>query len=100
MRFLSWLRWLWPRPDNQGVTDSPLITALYRQRQCPDCGCKEFNMGPHGGCAQNIKCANCAAEFNVGPFDDGWLGYPMLCERIRTFPASPHIRVDTRRRTN
>ncbi len=49
---------------------------------CPDCQNTTFYFGPKGGMCQNIKCAKCAAKFNVAPFEDGWLGEPFLIERI------------------
>lgn len=36
---------------------------------CPDCGSNKFLDGPCGGLCQNVKCANCGSEFNIGwPF--------------------------------
>ncbi len=63
----------------------PVFKALVVDHKCPDCGGGTFLMGPHGGMAQNIKCANtaCGSEFNCAPFDDGqWCGKPFIAERI------------------
>lgn len=51
---------------------------------CPDCGGREFFLGPHGGACQNIACANpaCGSRFNLAPFDDEWCGVPIIAERI------------------
>jgi len=35
-----------------------------RAHNCWDCGSKDFMMGPRGGMAQNVMCANCGSKFN------------------------------------
>ena len=36
---------------------------------CPDCKCKGFFEGPHGGLCVNVMCKNprCGSRFNLGP---------------------------------
>lgn len=50
------------------------ITAIEQDAltagHCPDCSSRGFVLGPIGGMAQNIECANlaCRARFNVALF--------------------------------
>ena len=57
-----------------------LLDAYLRSRQymeqiavefigdaCPDCSSTLFNPGPRGGCAHNIRCAECGAKFWYSP---------------------------------
>jgi hypothetical protein len=41
---------------------------------CPDCGGEQFIIGPSGGNALNIKCADCGSKF--------WYSPPFPPERI------------------
>ena len=34
---------------------------------CPACGCTEFNPGPRGGAARNIRCSGCGAKYWYSP---------------------------------
>lgn len=47
---------------------------------CPDCGGRGFVLGPRGGAAINIECANlhCRARWNVSP----WAGVMAFAHRI------------------
>jgi hypothetical protein len=47
----------------------PLSLALYKRGECPNCACHEFNPGPRGGLAENVRCAGCGAKW--------WIGLPM-----------------------
>jgi len=67
---------------NKEVPMSAEMHSLYERRECPNCKCKDFFMGPHGGMAQNIECVGCGNIYNVGPFDDQWLGMPMHAELV------------------
>lgn len=72
-------------PFRKVIQADPVFEALANQHICPDCKGESFFMGPKGGAAQNVKCANpeCGSEFNLAPFEDGaWLGPPMLVQRI------------------
>lgn len=42
--------------------------------RCPDCGSELFQIGPEGGAAQNIRCAQCHQCF--------WFSPPFTPERI------------------
>lgn len=46
--------------------------------KCPDCGAADFLPGPPAGICQNVKCAGCGVEFNLGVFR----GVLMVAERI------------------
>lgn len=81
---MNFLRRLFSRKP---LTASEIVFRSLTRRdgaECPDCHGDMFLMGPQGGCAQNIKCANkeCGSEFNVAPFDGGWCGAPMIAARI------------------
>lgn len=41
--------------------------ALNMSKKCPDCGCKYFYDGPHGGRSRNIKCVGCGRKFCYCP---------------------------------
>ncbi len=42
--------------------------------KCPVCGCRQFQLGPQGGLAQNVRCEN-GHEFNLmGPFGSTSIG--------------------------
>ena len=43
------------------------LEILNEKGLCPDCGNKVFLHGPCGGMAENIRCAECGAEFNFCP---------------------------------
>lgn len=36
---------------------------LNSEGRCPECGCAEFNPGPRGGRARNIRCASCGVKY-------------------------------------
>lgn len=43
-----------------------LFECVVKKNTCPDCEAKgQWLVGPRGGIAQNIKCANCGSRFNV-----------------------------------
>jgi len=41
---------------------------------CPDCGSLKFLRGPSGGMSENMRCATCGHNYNMG--------LPMFVERI------------------
>jgi len=59
-----------------------LAIAMLNQGRCPDCTEKGFRLGPRGGAAQNIECANpkCRARFNVSRFSA--MDHVVIAERI------------------
>jgi len=74
--------------------DPVLWQALYVDRKCPDCGSTDFFMGPQGGLAQNVMCANpnCGSKFNLGAFEDGtWY---RLCMIDRISDPSPKKKLE------
>lgn len=75
--------------------ENAVLKSLSKGR-CPDCGEREFYMGPQGGLCQNIACGNdnCGSRFNVAPFDDGWCGPAFLAERLsEPSPKKPKAEV-------
>lgn len=50
--------------------------------KCPDCGGREFHIGPRGGMSINIQCVNCKAAFNVTPGISGTFGKERLSRPI------------------
>jgi hypothetical protein len=52
--------------------------AVQRFTRCTFCGCESFYEGPSGGAAQNIKCADCGARFNIGLVPGG----PVLIDTL------------------
>jgi len=58
------------KPD----TRTALTKWFMKKQCCPDCMSTEFYEGPTGGCAVNVKCADCGSTFN--------LALPMFAERI------------------
>lgn len=62
-------------------TDADHVRDALRRLVCPDCGCQDFQAGPRGGLAMNIRCANplCAHYFNIGP--GGIFGERISCDR-------------------
>ncbi len=54
---------MWPFKPTQDV----LTQSLCLEHKCPDCGSEEFNHGPCGGEAENIRCAECGAKFWFSP---------------------------------
>jgi len=72
-------------PKCPGHLDPVLFQALYVEKKCPDCGSTDFYVGPQGGMAQNVMCANenCGSKFNLAVFEDGtWFGPPLMIDRI------------------
>jgi len=62
--------------DNLSQIDLDALT----RGECPTCRSRGFILGPRGGVAQNIECANleCRARFNVTTFG----GHCLLAQRI------------------
>jgi hypothetical protein len=71
-----------PNPTTLAELDAKNVFDKLADGKCPDCPSQEFYMGPHGGASQNITCTRCSSKFCVAPFDDGWLGTPMMAVRI------------------
>lgn len=72
-------------PECPKHLDPVLFKTLFVGKKCPDCGSTDFFMGPQGGLAQNVMCANpnCGSRFNLAPFDDGvWCSSPFMIDRI------------------
>lgn len=75
------------------LADSDLATLA--AGHCPICKERGFVLGPRGGVAQNIECANlgCRARFNVVTY----AGNVLMAEVIEsekdggaTWPSAPH----------
>lgn len=51
----------------KGEQPSPEMLHFAKYGTCPDCGSNDFYMGPRGGMAMNIGCANdmCGSWFNT-----------------------------------
>jgi hypothetical protein len=58
---------------------TPEKHELLVRGQCPDCGGRDFRLGPRGGLSRNILCVSCRTEFNHGPVMTERLG----CDRMR-----------------
>jgi len=41
------------------------LSRIVDELVCPECGCKDFLVGPRGGLSVNIKCANCGYWMSV-----------------------------------
>jgi hypothetical protein len=79
--------------DDDRLSESDLKTIT--MGQCPDCESRGFVLGPMGGAALNIECANtnCRARFNVTTFG----GEVLMAEPIpreneggARWPSAPH----------
>lgn len=51
-----------------------MLDRLNTDRRCPDCGAGDFQLGPRGGLAINVRCAGCGAKF--------WFCPPFTPQRI------------------
>jgi hypothetical protein len=62
----------------RAITETQIRTLS--RGHCPDCGGRGFVLGPRGGLALNIECAQipCRARFNVALFS----GVVQTAERI------------------
>lgn len=59
------------RRDTCGQEERSLVEVeLKTQLECPRCKGKEFQLGPRGGAARNIRCV-CGCELNVAKLPDG-----------------------------
>jgi hypothetical protein len=72
----------------------PVLAESIRANRCPDCGNWGFLLGPRGGSARNIFCANpaCRSGFNVTARG----GQVLFCHRIskggeQLYPPLVHI---------
>jgi hypothetical protein len=71
-----------------------VLAESIRANRCPDCGNFGFLLGPRGGLARNIFCANptCRSGFNVTPRG----GQVLYCHRIakggeERYPPRVHV---------
>jgi len=60
--------------DKLEMDDKKLKELFEKYMACPDCGSTEYQEGPSGGGAQNVKCAGCGHYFN--------LAFPLFVHRI------------------
>jgi len=50
---------------NEKREEENIVAEKIRKSICPNCGASKWLLGPRGGLARNIKCAECGEVYNI-----------------------------------